>query len=209
MKKLCLLLPGRRTYIFWSSDFLIFITFKRLLSTFLWKNLQVSKYILKVLIKFYCFTNIYHLKFLDNEATVPWNFYEICTEEAFASYILSNEGSIKASILLILLKYIVVGYSNGNESFTGRLFSNYRPLNMLFHFFNLSFIVFFTRVLSKSLWNYPFSAQISKSISRYSILQKIRVSNFVILKWRPCFWGCFLRNKKMLTFWIFMNQIFW
>ena len=22
------------------------------------------------------------------------------------------------------------------------------------------------------------------------------------------FWGCFFRNKKMLTFWIFMNQIF-
>ena len=23
------------------------------------------------------------------------------------------------------------------------------------------------------------------------------------------FWNCFLRNKKMLVFWIFMNQIFW
>ena len=100
---------------------------------------------------------------------------------------MSNEGNIKASILLILLKCIVVGYSNGNESFTGRLFSNYGPLNMLFHFFRylIYIIVFFTRLLSKSLWNYPFSAQISKSISRYSILQKIRMSNFVILKWRP------------------------
>ena len=38
-------------------------------------------------------------------------------------------------LLLILLKYIVVGYSNGNENLTGRVFSNYEPLNMLFHFF--------------------------------------------------------------------------
>ena len=29
-------------------------------------------------------------------------------------------------------------------------------------FFDISFTVFFTRLLSKSLWNYPFSAQISK-----------------------------------------------
>ena len=61
--------------------------------------------------------------------------FEFCTEERFASYILSNEGKVKASILLILLKCIVVGYPNGNESFIGRLLSNYGPLNMLFHFF--------------------------------------------------------------------------
>ena len=55
--------------------------------------------------------------------------FEICTEEHFASYILSIEGNIKTSILLILLKCFDVSYSNGNESFTGRL------LNKLFHFF--------------------------------------------------------------------------
>ena len=33
------------------------------------KNFQVSKYILKVLIKFYRFNNIYDLKFLDKEIT--------------------------------------------------------------------------------------------------------------------------------------------
>ena len=48
---------------------------------------------------------------------------------------MSNEESIKASILLMLLKCIVASYSNGNKSFTGRLFPNYRPLSMLFHFF--------------------------------------------------------------------------
>ena len=60
-------------------------------------------------------------------------FFEICSEEHFASQILSNESYIKTSVLLILLKCVVVGYSN--ESFTGRLFSNYGLLNKLFHFF--------------------------------------------------------------------------
>ena len=46
-----------------------------------------------------------------------------------------NKGNIKDSILRKLLKCIVAGYSNGKVSFTGRLFSNYKPLNMLFHFF--------------------------------------------------------------------------
>ena len=70
-----------------------------------------------MLIKFYGFTNIYDLKVLDNETTA---LFEICLEEPFASQILSNEGNIKASILLILLKFIDVGRSNENESFTGR-----------------------------------------------------------------------------------------
>ena len=52
---------------FWNSDFFIVPTLKRLLSKILLKNFQVLKEILKVLIKFYCFTNIYVLKFLDNE----------------------------------------------------------------------------------------------------------------------------------------------
>ena len=94
----------------------------------------------------------------------PLTFFEICTEQSFASQILSNEGNIKASILLILVKCTVVGYSNGNESFTSRLLSNYGPLNMLLHFSDISFIAFLTRLLLKILWrNYPFSAQISKT----------------------------------------------
>ena len=90
---------------------------------------------MKIRIKVYRFTNIYGPKFLDNDTKAVWNFFEICTEEPFASSILSNEWNIKDSILMILLTCIVMGYSNGNESFTGRLFSNYEPLNMLFHFF--------------------------------------------------------------------------
>ena len=63
-----------------------------------------------------------------------------------------NEGNIKDSILLILLKCIVAGFSNGNESFTGRLLSNYESLNMPFHFFDISLIVFSMRLLSKSFF---------------------------------------------------------
>ena len=85
MKKLYLGLPGRRTYIFWNSDVLIFPTFKRLLTKFLRKNLQVFKQILKELMNFYRFTNIYDLKFLDNETTALRIFFEICSEEPFAS----------------------------------------------------------------------------------------------------------------------------
>ena len=54
MKKLCSRLPGRRTYNFWNSVFLIFPTFKRL---------PGYKQSLKVLIKFYRCTNTYNLKF--------------------------------------------------------------------------------------------------------------------------------------------------
>ena len=60
-----------------------------------------------------------------------WNLHG----RAFCFLILSNERNIKTSILLMLLKCIVVSYLNRNGRFTGRLFSNYGLLNMLFHFF--------------------------------------------------------------------------
>ena len=163
MKKQYLRLPARRTYSFWNFDILIFPTSKQLLSKFLRKNLQVLKKILKVLIKFCGFTNFYDLKFLHNETTTLPLFLKICMRKPFASQILSNEWNIKVSILLIFLKCIVGGYSNGNKSFIGRLFSNYGPLNMLFHFFRYLIYSVFTGLLSKGLWiKNPFSAQISK-----------------------------------------------
>ena len=72
---------------------------------------------------------------------------------------MSNEGNIKASILLILLKYIVVGYSNGNESFTSTLFSNYGSLNTLFHFF---------RLLIYSVFHETFVKKLMKKLSFFS-----------------------------------------
>ena len=134
---------------------------------------------------------------------------------------MSNEGNIKTSVLLILLKCIVVGYSNGNESFTGRLFSNYGLLNKLFHFFSTSHLYCFSRHFCQKVHKETilFELKFQKSISRCSILQKIRMSNFVILKWRPfeykikswkiCpFLGLFFRNKKCWNFEFFMNEIF-
>ena len=91
----------------------------------------------------------------------PLNFFWNSHRRASCFLNFVKWGIIKASILLILLKCIAVGYSSGNESLTGRLFSNYRTCYSIY--FDISFIVFFTRLLSKSLWrNYPFSAQISK-----------------------------------------------
>ena len=114
---------------------------------------------MKIRIKVYRFTNIYGPKFLDNDTKAVWNFFEICTEEPFASSILSNEWNIKDSILMILLTCIVMGYSNGNESFTGRLFSNYEPLNMLFHFF---------RYLIYSVFHKTFVKKFMKKLSFFS-----------------------------------------
>ena len=76
LPKLYLRLLGRRTYNFWNSDFLIFPTFKfkQILLRILWKNFQFTKQILKALIKFYPFNNIYDLRFLDNETTALWFF---------------------------------------------------------------------------------------------------------------------------------------
>ena len=133
---------------------------------------------------------------------------------------MSNEGTIKTSLLLILLKCIV-GYSNGSESLTGELFSNYELLNKLFQFFRyLSYSVFHDICQKVCKETILFELKFKKSISRCSILQNMRMSNFVILKLRPfeykvkswkiCpFWGLFFfRNKKCWHFEFFMNQIF-
>ena len=133
---------------------------------------------------------------------------------------MSNEGNIKTSILLILLKCIVVGYSNGNESFTGRLFSNYGPLNMLFHFF---------RYLIYSVFHKTFVKKFMKKLSFFSSNFKNPFQDVVYYRKLGCltlwywngnplnirkkaekfvhFWGCFFRNKKCWHFEFFMNQI--
>ena len=135
---------------------------------------------------------------------------------------MSNEGNVKTSILLILLKCIVVSYSNGNESFTGRLFSNYRLLNMLFHFF---------RYLIYSVFYNTFVKRFMKKLSFFSSNFKNQFQDVVYYKKLGCltlsywngdplnirlkvenffrFGGCSFRNKKCWHFEFFMNQIFW
>ena len=134
---------------------------------------------------------------------------------------MSIEENIKVSILLILLKCIAVGHSNGNWSFTGRLFSNYGPLNMLFHFFRyLIYSVFHKTFVKKFMKKLSFFSSNFKNpfqdvvyyrklgclILWYSnggpLNIRLKVENFVH------FWGCFFRNKKYWHFEFFMNQIF-
>ena len=61
---------------------------------------------------------------------------------------------------MILLKHTVVGYSNGNESLTGRLFLNYGPLNMLFSFF---------RYLIYSVFSGDFCQKVYEKLSFFSL----------------------------------------
>ena len=68
-------------------------------------------------------------------------------------------GKFKTSIFLILLKCIVVGHSNVNESLTARLFSNYGLVNMLFHFF---------RYLTYSVFHETFVKKFMKKLSFFS-----------------------------------------
>ena len=176
---------------------------------------------MKVLIKFNEFTNIYDLKFLDNETTSLWLFFEICVKEPFASQILSNEGNIKASILLILLKCIVVGYSNGNESFTGRLFSNYGLLNKLFHFFQyLIYSVFHDTFVIRFIRKLSFlSSNFKNQFQDVVYYRKLRCLALAILKrrpfeynvksWKICpFLGLFFQKWKTQTFWILWIKYF-
>ena len=130
---------------------------------------------------------------------------------------MSNEGNIKTPILLMLhFRVSVVGYSNGNESSTGRIFSNCGLLNLLFQFFSISHLECFSQDFCQKVYEETilFHLKFQKSISRYNILQKIRISNFVILKWRPFEYkvkswtiypllGLFFQRYKILTFWIF------
>ena len=76
-----------------------------------------------------------------------------------------------------------MGYSNGNKSFTGRLFSNYGWLNMLFHFFRY-LIYCFSRDFCQRVYEETVLSQhkFPKLILRCSILLKIKTFNFV--KWR-------------------------
>ena len=75
-------------------------------------------------------------------------------------------------------------------------------------FSNISFMVFLTRLLSKCLWrNHPLQFKFQKPVLRCSMLQKIKMPNFAILKWRPFeykvksrklgpFLECFFRKKN-------------
>ena len=110
-------------------------------------------------------------------------------------------------LLLILLKYIVAGYSNRNRSFTGRLFSNYKLLNMLSHFF---------RYLIYSVFHDTFIKRLMKKLSFFGSNFTNQFQNVVYCRKLGCltlwywngdplnrrlkneifvyFWGCFFQK---------------
>ena len=149
MKKLCLRLPGRLTYIFWDFDFLIFPTFKQLLTKFFTKKPPGFK-------KGFESTNkVLPLhQYLWSEISRQWNnvplnsFWNLHGRAFCFLYFYTS----KMWVIPMRMKVSQVGCFQ----ITSRRIC-YST------FFYISFAVFFTKLLSKSLWrNYPFSAQISK-----------------------------------------------
>ena len=106
-----------------------------------------------MLINFYHFTNLWDLKFLDNETTAL--FLKLARKRLLLLKFCQMREILKPQFCW----YFLVGCSNGNESFTGRLFSNYGPLNMLFHFF---------RYLIYSVFHKTFAKKFMKKLSFFS-----------------------------------------
>ena len=132
---------------------------------------------------------------------------------------MANEGNIKTSILLILLKCIAVGQSNGNESFTGKLFSNYGLLNKLLHFFffNILFIASFTTLVIRFIEKLSFlSSNFKKQFQDVVYYRNLGCLTLwywngdpLNIKWKVenffNFGGCFseIKNADILNFsWI-------
>ena len=127
------------TYALWIWLF-IFSNFQTTFVKHLMKNLTGFKiYFESTHIKFYRFINIYDLKFLNNEQSPLWIFFKFA----------------RKSVVLVILMEMKVSQV-GCFQITGHWIC-------YSIFCDISFIVFFTRLLSKCLLkNYPFSAQISK-----------------------------------------------
>ena len=136
--------------------------------------------------KFYCVTHIFDIHIFDNETTAFLKFFEICGEMYFVSLFFLNERNITTSLLMIQLKCTVVHYANLNSSPMNEPFLNYGPLNTLLRFFSASHLCLFQRSFCRKLQKNLlfFSINIHKFISRCSILQNIKMSSLVILKWR-------------------------
>ena len=118
-----------------------------------------------MLINFYCFTNIYDLKFLKNETTALWIFLKLARKsllllkfcqmkEILKPQFWSHFWNVFLWVVLMKMKVSQV-----------RCFQIMDRWICYFIFFYVSFIVFLAGLLSKSLWrSYLFSAQISKNL---------------------------------------------
>ena len=146
--------------------------------------------------KFCLFMNISNLHTLDNEMTALLKFFKISTEMYFASLFFLNERNIATSLLMIHLKWTLVHYANLNSNTINK--PHLRAVKYAFSFFfDFFFIFILATLLSKNLWkNYYY--KFPKFVSRCSILQNIRMSNFVMLKWRPFEYKTKSQKKHLL-----------
>ena len=108
----------------------------------------------------------------------------------------------------ILLKCFVVGYSNGNGRFTGRLFSNDGSLIMLFHFFLLLIYSVFHETFVKKLMKKLtfFSSNFKNPFQDVEYYRKLRC--FTLWSWNAAalwsskvekfvhFWGCLFHQYQ-------------
>ena len=95
-----------------------------------------------------------------------------------------NERNITTSLSIIhsVVHHVKVGSSSIDKPFV-----NHGPSNMLFHFFRCLIYVYFDEAFVKNVMKKRtfFKYIFPKFFSRCSILQNIRISNLVILKWWP------------------------
>ena len=105
MKKLVLRLSGCRKCYLLIFVFFFFPNFKWILSKKLWNYHPLLKWISRILMKFYCVTNIFDLHTFNNETTVLLNFFfKISTEMHFVSLFFLNKRNITTSHLMINFK---------------------------------------------------------------------------------------------------------
>ena len=104
MKKLVFRLSGCRKCYLLIFAFFFFPDVKWILSKMLWNYHPLLKWISRILMKFYCVTNIFDLHTFDNETTVLLKFFEISTEMHFVSLFFLNKRNITTSLLMINFK---------------------------------------------------------------------------------------------------------
>ena len=124
-----------------------------------WKNHNFWERISRVLMNFYCVTNIF-----DNETTSLLKIGLNLNGNAFCFLIFSfNERNIATSLLMIHLKCTVVHYANLNSSSINKPYLLAVEYTFLLFFFDFLFIFILIRFLLQTLWkNYHFFIQVSK-----------------------------------------------
>ena len=172
MKKLYLRLPGRLTYIFWDFDFLIFPTFKQLLTKFFTKKPPGFKK------GFESTDKVLPLhQYLWSEISRQWN-----------NVPLNSFWNLHGRAFCFLYFYtskMYCGLFQWEWKFHRWAVFKLRAVEYAIPLFSISHLQCFSRNFYQKVYEETilFQLKFQKSISRCSILQKIRMSNFVVLKW--------------------------